>query len=133
MQLDKVFLIASDKVRKNFVPVENEFGNVTHLEFLQKRLLKENASAFMFYGNIRNASLSRFRANRQHFARHYQYHTVFPMDYCDSCGYTGRLGEKCPLCGSVHIKRLRRVSGYLSEESTFAQGKNSRCSNVPHM
>lgn len=47
----------------------------------------------------------------------------FPMDYCDTCGYIGRMGEKCPACGSTHVKRLRRVSGYLAEEADFATGK----------
>lgn len=38
--LSKIFLIASDFVKLNKVP-ENEFGNVTHLEFLRRRMLKE--------------------------------------------------------------------------------------------
>lgn len=47
----------------------------------------------------------------------------FPMDYCGDCGYTGRLADTCPVCGSHKIKRLRRVSGYLAEEGSFATGK----------
>ena len=39
--LSKIFLIASDSVKKNSVPAESEFGKITHLEFLQRRLLKE--------------------------------------------------------------------------------------------
>lgn len=47
----------------------------------------------------------------------------FPMDNCIDCGYTGRIVEKCPCCNSNKIRRLRRVSGYLSEESSFTAGK----------
>lgn len=39
--LSKIFLIVTNAVKNNFVPVENEFGKVTHLEFLKKRLIKE--------------------------------------------------------------------------------------------
>ena len=39
--LSKIFLIASDKVQNDMVPAENEFGEVTHLQFLQRRILKE--------------------------------------------------------------------------------------------
>lgn len=49
----------------------------------------------------------------------------FPMDICNKCGYTGRLADCCPECGSTAIKRLRRVSGYLAEEKTFADGKKA--------
>ena len=47
----------------------------------------------------------------------------FPLDYCGSCSYTGRIVDSCPLCKSNNVKRLRRVSGYLSEESSFTSGK----------
>lgn len=39
--LAKIFLIASDSVRKGKVQYGNEFGDITHLEFLQKRIEKE--------------------------------------------------------------------------------------------
>lgn len=39
--LSKIFLIASDFVKNGKVPSENEFGDVTHLEFLMHRLVKE--------------------------------------------------------------------------------------------
>lgn len=47
----------------------------------------------------------------------------FPMDNCIDCGYTGRIVERCPCCKSTRIRRLRRVSGYLSEEDSFTTGK----------
>lgn len=49
----------------------------------------------------------------------------FKMDYCSDCGYTGRLDDECPSCHGHHIKHLRRVSGYLADESNFASGKKS--------
>lgn len=41
-----------------------------------------------------------------------------PIDRCSACGYEGIIGASCPSCGSheseVHIRRLRRVTGYLT-------------------
>ena len=39
--LSKIFLIASDSVKRDKVAAANEFGDVTHLEFLQRRIVKE--------------------------------------------------------------------------------------------
>lgn len=39
--LSKIFLIVSDSVKNDKVPPENEFGDVTHLEFLTRRITKE--------------------------------------------------------------------------------------------
>lgn len=47
----------------------------------------------------------------------------FPMDNCKVCGFTGRISGQCPCCKSTNIRRLRRVSGYLSEEENFTSGK----------
>ena len=40
-ELEKIFLIASDSVKNGKVQLENEFGDVTHLEFLRRRIAKE--------------------------------------------------------------------------------------------
>ncbi|MBY9080000.1 anaerobic ribonucleoside triphosphate reductase [Paenibacillus sp. HN-1] len=41
-----------------------------------------------------------------------------PVDRCSGCGYEGVIGTNCPSCGTheeeVHIRRLRRVTGYLT-------------------
>ncbi|MNU39864.1 Anaerobic ribonucleoside-triphosphate reductase [compost metagenome] len=41
-----------------------------------------------------------------------------PIDRCSACGHEGIIGATCPSCGSheneVHIRRLRRVTGYLT-------------------
>ena len=39
--LSKIFLIASDFVKSKPAPTGNEFGDVTHLEFLKRRVAKE--------------------------------------------------------------------------------------------
>ena len=43
-----------------------------------------------------------------------------PNDTCLECGYTDEIGEKCPICGSTNIQRLRRVTGYLTGNYTTA-------------
>lgn len=41
-----------------------------------------------------------------------------PIDRCSACGFEGIIGANCPSCGKheneVHIRRLRRVTGYLT-------------------
>ena len=48
-----------------------------------------------------------------------------PSDTCTDCGYQGHIGEKCPKCGSEHIERLKRVTGYLTGDykTAFNKGK----------
>ena len=48
-----------------------------------------------------------------------------PNDQCSSCGYIDEIGNNCPICGSKNIKRLRRVTGYLSGDykTAFNFGK----------
>ena len=50
-----------------------------------------------------------------------------PNDQCMDCGYTNliKVGDKCPKCGGDKIKRLRRVTGYLTNDylTAFNQGK----------
>lgn len=43
-----------------------------------------------------------------------------PNDTCLDCGYTDEIGDKCPMCGSSNIQRLRRVTGYLTGNYTTA-------------
>ncbi|MBQ4031266.1 MAG: hypothetical protein II625_05890, partial [Bacilli bacterium] len=39
-----------------------------------------------------------------------------PNDTCMNCGWTGEINDKCPKCNSTDIKRLRRVTGYLTND-----------------
>lgn len=50
-----------------------------------------------------------------------------PNDTCLECGYTDEIpeGTVCPKCGSYNIRRLRRVTGYLTGDfrTAFNEGK----------
>lgn len=48
-----------------------------------------------------------------------------PNDMCNDCGYTDDINDTCPECGSHSIRRLRRVTGYLTGDykSAFNKGK----------
>lgn len=48
-----------------------------------------------------------------------------PNDTCRECGWTGEINDTCPACGSKNVCRLRRVTGYLTEDylTTFNAGK----------
>lgn len=48
-----------------------------------------------------------------------------PNDTCMECGWTGEIENECPECGSKHIQRLRRVTGYLTGDykTAFNYGK----------
>lgn len=48
-----------------------------------------------------------------------------PNDMCNNCGYTDEINEYCPMCGCFEIRRLRRVTGYLTGDykTAFNFGK----------
>lgn len=48
-----------------------------------------------------------------------------PNDQCMNCGYCDQMGDACPMCNSRDIKRLRRVTGYLTNDykTAFNKGK----------
>lgn len=49
----------------------------------------------------------------------------WPCDTCEDCGFSGEM-DVCPVCGSTNIKRLRRITGYLSSDvSHFNAGKQA--------
>ncbi len=37
-----------------------------------------------------------------------------PVDTCNACGYKGMIYDKCPVCQSENILRMRRITGYLT-------------------
>lgn len=43
-----------------------------------------------------------------------------PNDTCMECGYCDEIGDTCSECGSHNIRRLRRVTGYLTGDYTTA-------------
>lgn len=48
-----------------------------------------------------------------------------PNDQCMNCGYCDEMNDICPMCNSNDIKRLRRVTGYLTNDykTAFNNGK----------
>ena len=48
-----------------------------------------------------------------------------PVDACLDCGYSDEIANECPECGSTNIQRLRRVTGYLTNDylTAFNWGK----------
>lgn len=50
-----------------------------------------------------------------------------PVDTCLDCGYAAEINDVCPKCGSDHIQRLRRVTGYLTNDykTAFNLGKQA--------
>ena len=48
-----------------------------------------------------------------------------PNDQCQDCGHIGEINDECDICGSDHIKRLRRVTGYINNDykESFNPGK----------
>ena len=48
----------------------------------------------------------------------------FPVDFCDSCGRLGVIEtDCCPECGAGTIRRVRRITGYLSTLERFNDPK----------
>lgn len=50
-----------------------------------------------------------------------------PNDMCTNCGYCDDINEMCPMCECEEIRRLRRVTGYLTGdyETSFNAGKQA--------
>ena len=48
----------------------------------------------------------------------------FPIDFCEGCGFLGVIDDdNCPQCGSPEIRRVRRITGYLSTIDRFNDAK----------
>ncbi|RPF46765.1 ribonucleoside-triphosphate reductase class III catalytic subunit [Thermodesulfitimonas autotrophica] len=58
----------------------------------------------------------------------------FPVDFCQECSFSGVLGDNCPKCGSSAIRRVRRITGYLSTVDRFNDAKVAELkSRVVHL
>ena len=49
----------------------------------------------------------------------------FPIDECRLCGFSGLIEEECPKCGCGDIRRIRRITGYLSTVDRFNAAKQA--------
>jgi ribonucleoside-triphosphate reductase len=48
----------------------------------------------------------------------------FPVDFCTGCNLLGVIGgDRCPSCGSLQIRRVRRITGYLAAVDRFNDSK----------
>jgi len=48
----------------------------------------------------------------------------YPVDFCTNCNLMGVIsGDLCPRCGSAKIRRVRRITGYLSTTDRFNDSK----------
>jgi ribonucleoside-triphosphate reductase (formate) len=47
----------------------------------------------------------------------------FPIDECINCYHHGIIENECPSCGSTYIRRIRRITGYLSTVDRFNDAK----------
>lgn len=58
----------------------------------------------------------------------------YPVDFCTGCNLLGVINEpECPRCGSTAIRRVRRITGYLSTVDRFNDGKVAELRDrLPH-
>ncbi|MFZ5650039.1 MAG: anaerobic ribonucleoside-triphosphate reductase [Bacillota bacterium] len=58
----------------------------------------------------------------------------FPVDFCTGCNILGVINESsCPSCRSTAIRRVRRITGYLSTVDRFNDSKVSELKErIPH-
>lgn len=57
----------------------------------------------------------------------------FPIDECRACAYSGVIESQCPKCGSSNIRRVRRITGYLSTVDRFNDAKRAElAARTPH-
>ncbi len=57
----------------------------------------------------------------------------YPVDECCSCAFSGVFNESCPQCGSTAIRRIRRITGYLTTDERFNEAKrNELKARRPH-
>lgn len=54
----------------------------------------------------------------------------YPVDFCETCSFTGIINEEeCPACQNRSIKRVRRITGYLSTLDNFNEAKRDEEKN----
>ena len=58
----------------------------------------------------------------------------YPVDFCCNCNMLGVFDDpECPRCGSINIRRVRRITGYLSTVDRFNDGKVAELHDrMPH-
>ncbi|RQD74125.1 MAG: anaerobic ribonucleoside-triphosphate reductase [Candidatus Syntrophonatronum acetioxidans] len=49
----------------------------------------------------------------------------YPVDECNECNFSGIISQNCPQCQGENIRRIRRITGYLSTETRFNSAKKA--------
>lgn len=49
----------------------------------------------------------------------------YPVDFCTQCAFVGIIPDKCPRCAGGDIRRVRRITGYLSTVDRFNDAKRA--------
>ncbi|UNC93899.1 anaerobic ribonucleoside-triphosphate reductase [Candidatus Contubernalis alkalaceticus] len=49
----------------------------------------------------------------------------YPIDECTGCSFSGLIPLACPQCGETEIRRIRRITGYLSTQDRFNGAKQA--------
>ncbi|HBR28430.1 MAG TPA: anaerobic ribonucleoside-triphosphate reductase [Firmicutes bacterium] len=86
-------------------------GHISYVEFSAppadnleafEKIIRHMATADMGYGGIN-----------------------FPIDECLTCGNRGIFDDECPSCQATNIRRVRRITGYLSTVDRFNDAKKA--------
>jgi ribonucleoside-triphosphate reductase len=86
-------------------------GHISYVEFSAppadnleafEKIIRHMATADMGYGGIN-----------------------FPIDECLTCGNRGIFDDECPSCHATNIRRVRRITGYLSTVDRFNDAKKA--------
>ena len=105
-------LSSYDKIRKE--GVYHKYANAGHISYIEldspathnpeaiESLLRAMKEADMGYAGIN-----------------------FPVDFCENCGQIGIIEYNCQSCGGNDIKRVRRITGYLSTIDRFNDAKKA--------
>ncbi|CCO08745.1 anaerobic ribonucleoside-triphosphate reductase [Desulforamulus hydrothermalis] len=93
----------------------HKFCNAGHISYI------EMASPPLHNPQAVEAIIKHMRASDMGYAA-----INFPVDYCTSCNITGVINQdSCPRCASPEIRRVRRITGYLSTVDRFNDAKVS--------
>ncbi|SHF42842.1 anaerobic ribonucleoside-triphosphate reductase [Desulforamulus putei] len=91
----------------------HKFCNAGHISYI------EMASPPLHNPQAVEAIIKHMRASDMGYAA-----INFPVDYCTSCNVTGVINQdSCPRCESPEIRRVRRITGYLSTVDRFNDAK----------
>ncbi|WP_408955887.1 anaerobic ribonucleoside-triphosphate reductase [Natroniella sp. ANB-PHB2] len=93
----------------------HEYTNAGHISYIElpSAIEKNTAALEKIHGIMKESNMGYAGIN-------------FPIDECLECNHSGVIAKnECPSCSSERIRRVRRVTGYLSTLDRFAPGKEA--------